>query len=324
MIYALLKWITGIALHWFYRDIRVLDGERIPVTGPLLIAVNHQNALVDSLIVGWVVPRQINMTAKATLIDNPLIAALFKILNVVPLRRVSDEAQKLNGLPSDRSRNVGAFRELVNLLEKGGAVLIFPEGKSHNEAGLEPLKTGLARLALQARDESAIKGIKILPLGLVFENKATPGTIVGVRIGEVIEMDSWLEKSHTVLTQEIADRLRAVSEEAGLPAQQPESRVYRKNSIREGLIALAAWWGHFTHQIPVRMARNIAMKRSTNADEPAMFTIVFGVGLVLLTYIIHLTIIGALAHSFWIGSLYLISLLAGAYWAAFEQHPRRY
>jgi len=324
MIYALLKWITGIALHWFYRDIRVLDGERIPVTGPLLIAVNHQNALVDSLIVGWVVPRQINMTAKATLIDNPLIAALFKILNVVPLRRVSDEAQKLNGSPSDRSRNVGAFREIINLLEKGGAVLIFPEGKSHNEAGLEPLKTGLARLALQARGESAIKGIKILPLGLVFENKATPGTIVGVRIGEVIEMDSWLEKSHTVLTQEIADRLRAVSEEAGLPAQQPESRVYRKNSIREGLIALAAWWGRFTHQIPVRMARNLAMKRSTNADEPAMFTIAFGVGLVLLTYIIHLTIIGALAHSFWIGSLYLISLLAGAYWAAFEQHPRRY
>jgi len=324
MIYDLLKWITGIALHWFYRDIRVVNGERIPVTGPLLIAVNHQNALVDSLIVGWVVPRQINMTAKATLTDNPLIAALFKILNVVPLRRVSDEAQKLNGSPSDRSRNVSAFREIMNLLEKGGAVLIFPEGKSHNEAGLEPLKTGLARLALQARDKSAIKGIKILPLGLVFENKATPGTIVGVRTGEVIEMDSWLEKSHTVLTQEIADRLRAVSEEAGLPPQLPESRVYRKNSIREGLIALAAWWGRFTHQIPVRMARNIAVKRSTNADEPAMFTIVFGVGLVLLTYIIHLTIIGALAHSFWISSLYLISLLAGAYWAAFEQHPRRY
>ena len=324
MIYSLLKWITGIALHWFYRDIRVVNGERIPVTGPLLIAVNHQNALVDSLIVGWIVPRQINMTAKATLTDNPLIAALFKILNVVPLRRVSDEAQKLNGSPSDRSRNVSAFREIMNLLEKGGAVLIFPEGKSHNEAGLKPLKTGLARLALQARDESAVKGIKILPLGLVFENKATPGTIVGVHAGEVIEMDSWREKSHTVLTQEIADRLRAVSEEAGLPPQQSESQVYRKNSIREGLIAVAAWWGRFTHQIPVRIARNIAVKRSTNADEPAMFTIVFGVALVLLTYVIHLTIIGALAHSFWIGSLYLISLLAGAYWAAFEQHPRRY
>ena len=203
-------------------------------------------------------------------------------------------------------------------------MLIFPEGKSHNEAGLKPLKTGLARLALQARDESAIKGIKILPLGLVFENKATPGTIVGVRTGEVIEMDSWLEKSHTVLTQEIADRLRAVSEEAGLPPQLPESRVYRKNSIPEGLIALAAWWGRFTHQIPVRMARNIAVKRSTNADEPAMLTILFGIGLVLVTYVIHLAIVGAIGHSILIDALYLLGLLTGAYWAAFERHPRRY
>lgn len=324
MIYNLLKWITGIALHWFYCDIRVVGREKIPATGPLLIAVNHQNALVDSLVVGWVVPRRVNMTAKATLIDNPLIAALFKILNVVPLRRVSDEAHKSNGSPSDRSRNAGAFREILNLLERKGAVLIFPEGKSHNEAGLEPLKTGLARLALQARDESAIKGINILPLGLVFENKATPGTIVGARVGDVIEMDSWLEKSHTVLTQEIADRLRAVSEEAGLPPQQSDSGRQGKNSMNEPLIAIAAWWGRLTHQIPVRIARNMAVKHSANADEPAMFTIMFGVGLVLLTYAIHLTIVGALVHSFWIAFVYLVSLLAGAYWAAFEQHPRRY
>jgi len=45
---------------------------------------------------------------------------------------------------------------------------------------------------------------------------------------------------------------------------------------------------------------------------------------VLLTYAIHLTIIGALVNSIWIAGIYLISLLAGVYWAAFEQHPRRY
>src|SRR6266704_4367021 len=107
MIYSLLKWITGIALHWFYRDIRVLDGERIPVTGPLLIAVNHQNALVDSLIVGWVVPRRITMTAKATLAENPLISLLFRMLGVVPLRRASDEIRKAGQVSVDHSRNTG-------------------------------------------------------------------------------------------------------------------------------------------------------------------------------------------------------------------------
>jgi hypothetical protein len=264
------------------------------------------------------------MTAKATLLSNPLIALVFRVLGVVPLRRVSDEARESNGPQVDRSRNTGAFEEILNLLGKSRAVLIFPEGKSHNEVGLEPLKTGLARLALQARDKRSIKGVTILPLGLVFEDKGVPGTIAGVHVGEPIEMDSWPNTDHVALTEEIAKRLRAVSEEAGLP--QPEASVVResKTSLRERLIALAASWGRLTHQLPVRIARSIAVKRSTDADQPAMLTIMFGIGFVLLTYAIHLTILGVLVHSFWISLLYLAGLLSGAYWAAFEQHHRRY
>jgi 1-acyl-sn-glycerol-3-phosphate acyltransferase len=324
MIYGLVRWITGIALHWFYSDIRMVGAEKLPAGGPLLIAVNHQNALVDSLIVGWLVPRRITMTAKATLADNPLIAILFRILHVVPLRRVSDEVRKQNGLPIDRSRNAQAFTEIFNLLERSGALLIFPEGKSHNEAGLEPLKTGLARVALQARDERGITGLRILPLGLVFEDKATPGTAVSAHVGAAIEMDCWRGSDHTILTQEIADRLRAVSEDAGLPRKEFIQAKESRNTLRERAIALAAWWGRLTHQLPVRIARRMAVKRSTDAGEPAMFTILFGVGLVLLTYVIHLTIIGMVVHSFLLGCLYLAGLLSGAYWAAFQQHPRRY
>jgi hypothetical protein len=264
------------------------------------------------------------MTAKATLSDNPLIAFVFRILHVVPLRRMSDEVRQQNGLPVDRSRNREAFSEIISLLRQSGAVLIFPEGKSHNEFGLEPLKTGLARLALQARDEGGIKGIRILPLGLVFEDKGTPGSAVGARIGKAIEMDSWSGADHTALTEEIANRLRGVSEIAGLPPRQSGSREQRKDSIKERLITSAAWWGRLTHQTPVRIARSMAVKRSTNADEPAMLTILFGIGLVLVTYVIHLTIVGALGHSIWIDFVYLVGLLTGAYWAAFEPHPRRY
>jgi len=324
MIYKVFRWINGIALHWFYRDIRVSGAENIPADAPLLIAVNHQNALVDSLIVAWVVPRRITMTAKATLLNNPLIALLFRILRVVPLRRVSDEIQKSDGSPVDRSRNAEAFREIFDVLERRGAVLIFPEGKSHNEVGLEPLKSGLARLALQARDKHSIEGVAILPLGLVFEEKGLPGTVAGVHIGKPIEMDSWPTTDHVALTQEIANRLRGVSEDAGLPLPQATGIGSSRSSLRERLITLAASWGRLTHQFPIRIARNIAVKRSTDADQPAMLTIMFGIGFVLLTYTIHLTILGMLVHSFWIGCLYLATLLSGAYWAAFEQHPRRY
>lgn len=324
MIYSALRWINGIALHWFYRDIPVTGRHNIPADAPLLIAVNHQNALVDSLIVGWVIPRRITMTAKATLTENPLIALLFKVLGVVPLRRVSDEVRKSNGPPVDRSRNTEAFREILNLLERRGAVLIFPEGKSHNELGLEPLRSGLARLALQARDKRSITGVRILPLGLVFENKGVPGTIAGVNIAEAIEMDSWPNTDHVALTEEIAVRLRRVSEEAAPPQTEVPVTTKPDGGLKETLIGLAASWGRLTHQLPVRIARNIAVKRSVDADQPAMLTIMFGIGLVLLTYAIQLTILGTLVHSFWLSTLYLASLLGGAYWAAFERHPRRY
>jgi len=324
MIYNALRWVNGIALHWFYRDIQVTGRNNIPADVPLLIAVNHQNALVDSLIVGWVIPRRITMTAKATLTDNPLIALLFKTVGVVPLRRVSDEARKSTGVPVDRSRNKEAFREILDLLERRGAVLIFPEGKSHNEIGLEPLRSGMARLALQARDERSIAGVRILPVGLVFENKGVPGTIAGVNIGEAIEVDSWPDSDHVALTDEIAVRLRSVSEDAAVP--QPEGPVNTKEnrSLKERLIGLAALWGRLTHQLPVRLARRIAVKRSVDADQPAMLTIMFGIGFVVLAYAIQITILGTLFGSFWLSTLYLVSLLAGAYWAAFERHPRRY
>jgi 1-acyl-sn-glycerol-3-phosphate acyltransferase len=324
MIYSALRWVNGIALHWFYRDIPVTGRQNVPRNVPLLIAVNHQNALVDSLIVGWVIPRRITMTAKATLTENPLIALLFKTLGVVPLRRISDEVRKSTGAPVDRTRNTEAFREILDVLERRGAVLIFPEGKSHNELGLEPLRSGLARLALQARNERSIRGVRILPVGLVFENKGVPGTIAGVNIGEPIEMDSWPNDDHVALTEEIAVRLRRVSEEATVPEPEAPVTTKERRSLRERLIGVVASWGRLTHQLPVRLARRIAVKKSVDADQPAMLTIMFGIGFVLLTYAIQLTIIGTLVRSFWLSTFYLVSLLGGAYWAAFERHARRY
>lgn len=324
MIYSFLRWVAGIALHWFYRDIRIVGKERIPSDGPLLIAVNHQNALVDSLLASWLIPRQLALTAKATLTDNRLLALVFRLLHVVPLRRASDEITK-GGLPVDRSRNSQAFAEIVNLLRQGGAVLIFPEGKSHNESGLEPLKSGLARLALQARDRDQVRGLKILPLGLVFEDKAAPDTVAAAHVGEAIEMDAWEGTDHLKLTSEITERLRGVSQNAELPLPQFDAKAAtRTNPAREHLISIAAWWGRLTHQIPVRMARSIAIKRSTNADEPAMLTMLLGIGFVLVSYVVHLTLVGLIAHSFLAVCLYLIALVSGAYWAAFQRHPRYY
>jgi 1-acyl-sn-glycerol-3-phosphate acyltransferase len=322
MMYPLFRWIAGIALRWFYRDIQIIGRERISLKGPLLVAANHQNALVDSLIVGWVMPRPVAMTAKATLTDNFLVALVFKWLHVIPLRRSRDEMATTNGGEPDRARNTQAFREIINLLWKQEAILIFPEGKSHNEQNLEPLKTGLARLALQARDTAGIAGVNILPIGLAFENKGTPGTIVIAQIGDAIEMDCWRGDDHVALTREIASRLRRACERAAVPPSATKTYQRKNGALREALIALAAWWGRTTHRLPIWLARNIALQRSTDADQPAMLTILFGISLVALTYVLQIVVIGFLLRSIFIAGLYLATLLCGAYYAALHQYHR--
>lgn len=229
ILYALLRAVTGIALRWFYRDVSIRHADRIPRgTTPLLLAVNHPNALVDALVVGWRLPRRLTITAKATLFENPLLGWFLRIAGVVPLRRASDERKRLAALGThtvdrdsppqlvDQARNVDAFRAILNRLEDGGAVLIFPEGKSHDEPALAPLRTGPARIALQAEQEGRVKALAILPIGLIFEQKETPRSRVLVDIGEPLYVHEWVVAAGDTagpetLTQEIDRRLREVT-----------------------------------------------------------------------------------------------------------------
>lgn len=215
MIYALLRAIGGIALRWFYAAIDVEGLERFPRRGPALLAVNHPNALVDALAVGWVVPRRIVITAKATLFRNALFGKVLGSLGVVPLVRTRDLRSGEIGGPRDASRNKAAFRALHDVLRREGAVLIFPEGTTHDEPSLAPLRTGAARIALQARDEAGVRGLTIVPIGLTFDRKDTPRTRVLARIGQPISVDDWDGPAGAVpaqaLTDEIEVRLRAVT-----------------------------------------------------------------------------------------------------------------
>jgi 1-acyl-sn-glycerol-3-phosphate acyltransferase len=313
MIYRLLHWVSGIMLHWFYSEIRVEGAASIPQSDPMLIAVNHPNAMVDSLIAAWIVPRRLRMTAKATLLNNPLVGFLFRLIGVVPLSRASDQ---LGGAAHDRGRNRQSFDEIVGALRKGGAVLIFPEGRSNSDA-LMPLKTGLARIALEARARG-VRSLSIVPIGLNFENKAEPSSRVLARVGAPISIDSWRGDSPRELTDVLAERLSEIAGAYKFPPRQPPGCRPHRNP----LVRAVSWWGRTTHEIPVRFARNIAIARSKEADEPAMLTMLFGMALVIASYAIHLSVIGLLTRSFLLCLLYLATLIAGAYWTAFEAHRR--
>jgi hypothetical protein len=78
---------------------------------------------------------------------------------------------------------------------------------------MAPLRTGLARMALMARDERGVRGIRIVPVGLLFEQKAEPRTRILLQVGEPIDLDTLGSGPSTVatLTELIDRRLRAVT-----------------------------------------------------------------------------------------------------------------
>jgi 1-acyl-sn-glycerol-3-phosphate acyltransferase len=317
VIYKLFRWFTGIALHWFYSTIEVIGRDRVPGSGPVLLAASHHNALVDCLIAGWIIPRRLTITAKATLMNNAFLAWLLPIVGVVPLRRFSDERVVKSAGSVSPTRNVDAFKSIMDVLSQNQMVLIFPEGKSHSEPALAPLKTGIARIAIEARDLRAIHGLQIVPLGLSFEDKGTPGTAVLAEFGEPVRMDDVGSIGVESLTRLVEERLAAVSLKT--PRVSPDRDSIRRYGAILPLASPLAAWGELTHRYLINIARDIAVRRSRSPDDPAMLTIIFCLVLILLSYVIQFAVVTAFFGPLW-ASAFIMSLAIGAYWAAYLNH----
>ena len=210
--YRLLEGIARIAVRWFYRDVDFDGTERIPLTGPVLLLVNHPNELMDAIFAGLIAPRQLTFTGKATLFEHPIASAFLRHLRVVPLRRSQDERASGGASPLDTTRNAEAFAAIHSALNSGQMVLIFPEGRSWDEPRLAPIKTGAARIALSARD-AGVRDLTIVPMGINYERKEGLRSRVLVEVGLPIVLDTLTVDQAQVnsLTTEIAKRLHAVT-----------------------------------------------------------------------------------------------------------------
>ena len=231
IIYRVLRAFGRLALRWFYSGVEVVGIEHLPSRGPVLLASNHPNALVDALVIGCTLQRPVTLTAKATLLENPITRWLLRSAGVVPLRRASDDVSRAAGTPLDPSRNAAAFAAVLDALETGRVVLLFPEGKSHSEPELAPLKTGLARMALMARDERQLAGLPIIPIGLTFERKWEPRSRVLLHVGTPIPIDDVAPNADRVaaLTSRVNAGLREVT--LNFPSADDASRVLALSSV---------------------------------------------------------------------------------------------
>ncbi|HSM52486.1 MAG TPA: 1-acyl-sn-glycerol-3-phosphate acyltransferase, partial [Thermoanaerobaculia bacterium] len=201
---ALARFVAAV----FFRRVEVVGGERLPAAGPVVVVANHQNGLVDPVLLLAALPRPVRFLAKSTLWRIPVLASILDLAGSIPVFRREDAG-------ADTSRNLATVARCHELRARGGVIAIFPEGTSHDRPALQPLRTGAARIALEAEARFGPLGVRILPVGLLFEEKTRFRSRALVVVGEPIAVETGErpddDDAARELTAAVAEGLRRVT-----------------------------------------------------------------------------------------------------------------
>jgi len=147
-LYPYVDAVSRPLMNRLYR-IRHLGWERIPASGPVVLAANHESIL-DPFFLGTVTTRPVHFFAKAELFRLPVVRQVLEGLGGIPVRRGADMGR--------------AASEGVEALERGEVVGIFPQGTCLPYRNRR-FQRGAARLALAT-------GAVLVPVLLVGTERA--------------------------------------------------------------------------------------------------------------------------------------------------------
>lgn len=147
--------ITRVLVRLFVPllgGITVIGAEKIPETGPIILAPNHRSYL-DPPYLSLVTTRQLHLMAKDSLFRVPVFGAYIKAMGAFPVKRGA----------ADR----GALKQAMAELKAGRVMGIFPEGTRAEPGTLLPGEKGFALVAKQT-------GVPIVPIALEGTDRVLP------------------------------------------------------------------------------------------------------------------------------------------------------
>jgi 1-acyl-sn-glycerol-3-phosphate acyltransferase len=212
--YAAVRLVARFWIWFLFRDVAVRDVAHVPPAGPVLLCVNHPNNLVDSVLVGAVLPRKVHYLATASLFRNRLLGGFLARAGAIPVHRH-------DGGPDRPERNAEAFAACRDALGAGKLLAIYPEGTTHAEARVQRIKTGAARIALDYETGRADDGgaarptLAVIPVGLSFEARKSFGGRVLVAFGAPVPLAAHAARARTdpvAAVQALTESIQAAME----------------------------------------------------------------------------------------------------------------
>lgn len=191
LLFAILRPIIRSGARIFMRRIQVVGLENFPTDKPVVLIANHQNAMLDPVLLCVFTPKQLHWLTRADVFKNPFIRKILTQLNMMPVYRERD------GVENIRDENNKIFEECFQRLGDGAVICMFPEGTHRGKKQLLTFKKGLGRLAVGAIDSGKLStDLYILPIGLDYSTYYDFGPECLIKVGEPIKANPFYSQEN--------------------------------------------------------------------------------------------------------------------------------
>lgn len=184
----IVKTYLKIGLFFYFRSIKVIGIENLQKNKATLILSNHQNALLDALLLATQLPQFSYFLTRASVFKKPLISQLLKSLNMLPVYRIRDGWSNL-------SNNNSIFQTCSSILANKDTVVIFPEGNHNLERRVRPLSKGFTRIVYDTIEDLPEIDLQLLPVGLNYANAKNFVDSASVLIGKPMLASSYYSEN---------------------------------------------------------------------------------------------------------------------------------
>ncbi len=190
IIYTITRAYLTIGLFFYYKKIKVHGKKNIPKNGAVLFVCNHQNALIDSLIVTTTSSRRMHVLTRAGVFKKKFIIYLFGCFKMIPIYRIRDGWNTLQ-------KNDAVFEKCFAILNNQKPLIIFPEGSHNLIRKVRPLSKGFTRILFGAIKKHPDLKIQIVPIGLNYNSIKNYPASVSIYYGKPFEVNQYFNTDDT-------------------------------------------------------------------------------------------------------------------------------
>jgi 1-acyl-sn-glycerol-3-phosphate acyltransferase len=318
MLYRILKVFARLAIKIYCRKIIINNRAWLREKGPLLLACNHPNSFLDSIIFDTLFEQPIWSLARGDVFKNKTAARLLRAMKILPVYRTSEGVENL-------TENYKTFDTCIELFKQNSVIMIFSEGRSINEWHLRALKKGTARLAIKAWEENI--PLRVLPVGINYSSFRRFGKNMFIHFGEIItkediNMSDTEGARHLAFNHLLRTQLHQLVYEIPLTDIQKQQQVLeiKPSLFKKILLFIPAMIGFLLHAplyIPVKTFAAKATRYNGHYDSVVTFLLYF-------TYPFYLLVIIAATFFFipWWCALSLGIILPFTAWAYVQLKPQ--